>query len=142
MLNQYQHLLLPMDFSEKNQVALDSAYNIVSQNPARLTLLHVIEPIGIIDDDEIQDFTDQLVARADSELKTRAAQFSDLDVDVVCTTQVGNRSRTVTAFAVDNNVDLIIVSSHPIQEVHSARSMASVSYQIAVLANCAVLLLK
>jgi len=142
LLNQYQHLLLPMDFSEKNQVALDSAYNIVSQNPARLTLLQVIEPIGIVDDDEIQDFTDQLVARADSELKTRAAQFSDLDVDVVCTTQVGNRSRTVTAFAVDNNVDLIIVSSHPIQEVHSARSMASVSYQIAVLANCAVLLLK
>ena len=131
-----------MDFSEKNQIALDAAYDIVSQTPARVTLLHVIEPIAIIDDVEVQDFTDQLVARANIELQTKAAKFSDLDVNVVCATQVGNRSRTVTAFAVDNDVDLIIVSSHPIQEVHSARSMASVSYQIAVLANCAVLLLK
>ncbi|HAK52884.1 MAG TPA: hypothetical protein DCM54_13415 [Gammaproteobacteria bacterium] len=53
----------------------------------------------------------------------------------------GSRSRTVTEFAHENNVDLIIVSSHPIEKVQSARSMASVSYQVAVLATCPVLLL-
>ncbi len=142
MLDRFHHILLPLDFSDKNTVALDTAYDIVSSSLARVTLLHVIEPIAIADDEEIRTFTEQLRDRATAELQKRAAQFSDLDTSVSCESHIGSRSRAVISYSLDNDVDLIIVSSHPIVEGDAARSMASISYQIAVLASCPVLMLK
>jgi nucleotide-binding universal stress UspA family protein len=142
MFDRLTHILLPVDFSDKNVVAMDTVYDIVTAKPAKVTLLHVIEPITVNDDEEIRKFTDQLRARADSELASLASRFADLDLDVTCVTLVGNRSKTAVRHALENDVDLIVVSSHQLGSADSPRSMASVSYQIAVLATCPVLLLK
>ncbi len=142
MFDRLSHIMLPVDFSDKNVVAMDTAYDIVTAKPAKVTLLHVIEPISVSDDDEILKFTDQLRARADVELASLASRFSSLELDVSCVTLVGNRSKTAVRYAVENDVDLIVVSSHQLDSDDSPRSMASVSYQIAVLATCPVLLLK
>jgi nucleotide-binding universal stress UspA family protein len=142
MFDQFEHVLLPLDFSDKNEVALRTAHDILTARPVKLTLIHVIEPIAVADDVEIRNFTEQLRSKANEELKKRAQQFSDLDITVHCETLIGNRSRSTVSYAEEHGVDLILVSSHQISEGHSARSMASVSYQVAVLATCPVLLLK
>lgn len=141
MLDQYHHLLVPLDFSDKNDTALETALEIVSTSPARVSLLHVIEPIGILDDSEIERFTDQLRRHADKELRKIARRFDGLNVTVNCENRLGHRARETAAFANDNEVDLIVLNSHRIGDSESGHQ-PGLSYQIAILASCSVLLLK
>jgi nucleotide-binding universal stress UspA family protein len=45
MLSNVRHILVPLDFTAKNQAALEIARELASQNKASVTLLHVIETI-------------------------------------------------------------------------------------------------
>jgi|TARA_B100001964_G_C14110511_1_gene543563 electron transfer flavoprotein alpha/beta subunit len=42
MLDQLQHLLVPLNFSDNNEIAIEAAIEIALAAPARVTLLHVI----------------------------------------------------------------------------------------------------
>lgn len=48
----------------------------------------MIEPIAIAEDDEIQDFTDQLITHANEELQKHAQRFRDVDANLTCETRV------------------------------------------------------
>lgn len=140
MHGRLKHILVPLDFSDKNDIALETVHEIVSSNPSTVSLLHVIEPIGSQDDIEVQKFTQQLHEHSEKQLLERARKFSDLDINVKCENRSGNRVHETLAFAKNNEVDLIVLNSH--QVIDSQISSASISYQIAILANCPVLLLK
>ena len=56
MLQRFQHILVPLDFTPKNQVALDIAFKLASQNRSSVTLLHAIETIDNVPQDELQPF--------------------------------------------------------------------------------------
>jgi nucleotide-binding universal stress UspA family protein len=143
MLDQFHHVLVPLDFSDKNEIALKAVLEIVSSAPApaHVSLLHVIEPIGILDDSGIERFTDQLREHADKELLKIAQRFSGLNVTVSCENRLGHRAREAVAFADENKVDLIVLNSHRIKD-NESRHEPGLSYQIAILADCSVLLLK
>lgn len=140
MLDRFKHILVPLDFSDKNDVALEAVHDFVSANPADVTLLHVIEPIGSPDNAEVQKFTAQLQLHSEKELLKRAQQFSDLEITVSCESRSGNRVQEAVIFARDKAVDLIVLNSHQIQDNQTGTT--SLSYQIAILASCPVLLLK
>ena len=55
MPQRFQHILVPVDFTEKNEPALQIALDVALQNKSRVTLLHVIETIGE-SDEEIERF--------------------------------------------------------------------------------------
>ena len=136
----FNHILVPLDFSDKNDAALETVHEMVSSSSSIVSLLHVVETIGSPDDSEVRKFTQQLQEHSGSELLKRAQRFSDLDITVTCENRSGNRVQETLAFAADNEVDLIVLNSH--QMVDNKTSSASISYQIAILANCPVLLLK
>ena len=136
----FKHILVPLDFSDKNDAALETVHEMVASSSSIVSLLHVVETIGSPDDVEIRKFTAQLQEHSESELLKRAQRFSDLDITVTCENRSGNRVQETLAFAADNEVDLIVLNSH--QMVDNKTSSASISYQIAILANCPVLLLK
>ncbi len=69
MLSRFRHILVPLDFSEKNQAALDVAFELAVTNEARVTLLHVIETLDLPDDPEVEQFVEHLRERADRELE-------------------------------------------------------------------------
>jgi len=140
MPGRFKHILVPLDFSDKNDVALETVHELVSSSTSVISLLHVIEPIGSSDDAEVQKFTLQLQEHAEKELLKRAQMFSDLDITITCENRSGNRVNETLAFAKDNEIDLIVLNSHQIKD--SETSSASISYQIAILASCPVLLLK
>ena len=136
----FNHILVPLDFSDKNDAALETVHEMVSSSSSIVSLLHVVETIGSPDDIEVRKFTQQLQEHSGNELLKRAQRFSDLDITVTCENRSGNRVQETLAFAADNEVDLIVLNSH--QMVDNKTNSASISYQIAILANCPVLLLK
>lgn len=142
MLSRFQHILVPLDFTEKNRAALDIAFEMAVANQARVTLLHVIEPIDLPGDEEVQDFVEQLRQRADRELETCSQRFNDAEIACNWKIRYGKRAVEVSMYERDHNVDLIALSSHPIDADHPSRSLATLSYQIAVLSRCPVLLVK
>ncbi len=48
MSSLFSHILVSVDFTEKNHAALRAAKQLAHQNQARVTLLHVIETIEYV----------------------------------------------------------------------------------------------
>ena len=142
MLNRYHHLLVPLNFSNSNKIALETALDIASSASAKVTLLHVIEPINISGDCEVQDFTEKLRSRADEKLLKQAQRFIKRDITVACKNLVGNRVKEIIKFAGDNSVDLIVLNTRRMRDGQSTKALASLSYQVTFLASCPVFLLK
>ncbi|MCA9072885.1 MAG: universal stress protein [Planctomycetaceae bacterium] len=142
MLSRFQHILIPLDFSEKNQAALDVGFELAVTNQARVTLLHIIETIDLPDDPEVEQFVEHLQQRADRELEFRAQRFAEANVIVDWKTRVGKRSHEIVAYEIEHNIDLIVLSSHPVDPQRPGGGLATLSYQVAILARCPVLLVK
>lgn len=145
MLPRFRHVLIPLDFTSKNQAALEVGFEIAVREPAAVTLLHVVEkihPEGELPDDELQAFYQRLEARALGELESRAQRFAQAGVRVSQRIRFGSRAAEIVRFAGEHAVDLIIMSSHAIDREHPATSLATVSYQVSVLCECPVMLVK
>lgn len=142
MIPRFQHILLPLDFTEKNQAALDVAFELAVANRAAVTLLHVIESIDLSDDEEIQEFYRQLEERAEGELELRSQRFTEAGLNVEWKIRYGKRAKEIVAFEREHDIDLIVMSSHPLDVEQPARSFATLSYQVAVLCRCPILLVK
>ena len=84
MRPRFQHILLPVDFTQKNHAALEIAFELAVANETRVTLLHVIETIETSDepDDELRDFYARLEQRAASELESMLQRFAGTKVKV------------------------------------------------------------
>ncbi|MCY2968156.1 MAG: universal stress protein [Planctomycetota bacterium] len=141
MLPRFQHLLVPLDFTEKNTSALEVAFEIAVHNRARVTLLHVVEPIPAVDA-ELRKFVDQLAVRADSELEVRAQRFSQAGIAVETKVHVGPRLREIVQASLDRAADLIVMSSHAVDPSRPVQSWNTLSYQVSVLCSCPILLVK
>jgi nucleotide-binding universal stress UspA family protein len=142
VLPRFHHILVPLDFTDKNRSALDVAFEIAQQNKARVTLLHVIETIEGAEDAEMREFYDRLQSRAESELEARAQPFAAAGLVVDRKIRFGRRATEIVQDAADRQIDLIVMSSHPIDPSRPLRSIGTVSYQVSVLCRCPVLLLK
>ncbi|RPI75581.1 MAG: universal stress protein, partial [Planctomycetaceae bacterium] len=68
MLPRFKHLLIPLDFTEKNRAALEIGFEIAVHNHSRVTLLHVVEEITDADE-ELKQFVNRLSERGAAELE-------------------------------------------------------------------------
>ena len=141
MLSTYQHLLIPLDLSSNHDGVLASAIELGNLSNASVTLLHVIEPIEEPGDSETEKFTEQLIREAEDHLEKLAQRFLNTGIEVNIENRIGKRAKEVASFAAEKSVDIILLDSHAINPEGGERSI-SISYQIALLAPCAVLLLK
>ncbi len=143
MLPRFQHILVPLDFSTKNRIALDVAFELAELNRARVTLLHVIERIEAgAEDDEARAFYQRLTERADTELESLSQPFVEAGLDAEYRVRYGKRAQQIVSFIDERSVDLVVVSSHPLDRTQPISSLATISYQVSVLAPCPVLLVK
>jgi universal stress protein A len=142
MLPRFQHLLVPLDFTEKNLAALDIAFELAVANHARVTLLHVIETVDVESDAELEQFFARLQARADSELERLAQRFLAAKIAVDRKTRFGKRLPEIVRDSVERQADLIVMSSHKPDLQKPAQTWGTLSYQVSVLCPCPVLLVK
>jgi nucleotide-binding universal stress UspA family protein len=138
----FKRILIPVDFTDKNEAALEIAAETARRDGAEATLLHVIETIDHVDFAEMADFYRKLEARATAKLALLKDRFSADDVRVRDEILFGKRAETILKYSLENKIDLIVLSPHQVDRDHPALGLGTISYQIAIVARCPVLLVK
>ena len=142
MIPRFRHILIPLDFTEKNLAALNIAFDLAVVNHAVTTLLHVVEEIQGEQDAEAQQFYDGLRNRADAELETLSQRFDEAGLIVERKVRIGKRLTEIVVHSDEHNVDLIVMSSHVPDLTNPIETWNTLSYQVSVLCSCPVLLVK
>ncbi len=143
MRSRYPHILIPVDFRLNNQWAIDVALEMAKANSSRVTLLHVVESIdAVADDKDIQQFLSHCEERAESELERFSQPFEAIGVSVDYHVLNGHRVAQIVTYADEHSIDLIIMSSHPLDPENLPQSLVTLSYQVSLAARCSVLMVK
>ena len=142
MIARFQHLLVPLDFTPKNNAALDITLEMAVQYDAKVSLLHVIERINLPDDEDLTSFYAKCEERTRIEMAEMARRFDEPQIPTAQDVRFGNRAEEIVRFAATREVDLIVMSSHQIDPTSATRNWSTVSYHVSLLCSCPVLLVK
>lgn len=137
----FRKILIPVDFSEKNETALASAVEVAGRG-GEVLLLHVIEEVEHISRDEMADFYHQLESRARTRLEALGKKLTASGVGARHAVLYGKRAEAIVSYADEQEVDLLLLSSHRVDRDHPALGWGTISYRIAIMARCPVLLVK
>lgn len=139
----FKHILVPTDLTQKSEKAMDIAIKFASFDELnKITLLHVIETIEDADDKEFKEFYKKLKDRAEAEMGKMVSRYMKKEIAFDTKILFGNRVREIVRFAHENNAELIILSSHRIEETDVAQGWATISYRVGILADCPVMMVK
>ena len=138
----FEHILIPVDFSEKNRAALDAALDLAVQFGSCITLLHVIERIEHVEQGELQDFYAKLENRATEKLDEIAQRFVDREIVLNGEIKYGKRAHEIIRYSAEKDVRLVILSSHKINLDKPPSHFGTLSHQVSIFCQCPVLLVK
>ena len=145
MLPRFHHILVPLSLTTKNKTAVDIAFDLAVHNKAAISLLHVVQSIESDSDSpdkETQDFYEHMRRRAESELESVSRRFLEADIQCEFKVRVGDRLGEIVKFASEHRVDLIVMSSHPVDPDRLAETWGTLSYKVSVICECPILLMK
>ena len=138
----FHKILVPIDLTEKSLAAVDLAYEFAEQFRAEVILLHVIETIEHVQFDELKPFYERLDSSARKGLQEFSERFVSNNLRVSQALVYGHRTKEIVDFAIQNRIDLIIMASHRIDPDRPGHDWSSISYAVAILSPCPVLLVK
>ena len=138
----FSRILIPLDFTEKNLSALDVATKLAQQDQSMVTLIHVIEQIDDLSSKELKDFYQRLEESAMGRLKEWAKKLEEQKIRTEQRVVFGNRPREIVNYAQTHKIDLIVLSSHRVNLENPLQGWGTVSYKVAFLSQCPVLLVK
>jgi universal stress protein F len=138
----FKRILVPVDLTEKSLAAVDLAYEFATESAAEVILLHVIETIEHVQLDELKPFYKRLEVSAREGLQEFSEKFVSANLKVDQTIIYGHRTKEIVNFAVENRIDLIVMASHRIDPDRPGHDWSSISYAVAILSPCPVLLVK
>jgi universal stress protein A len=141
-MQSYRHILVPLDFTEQNERALEVAKGMCRPGPSRVTLLHVIETIDYVANEEVEQFYKMLTDRAHRKLEDIAARFRVDGIEVEQKVVLGKRARGTVMYVLENEVDLVVLSSHRVDLNDIPKGLGTLSHQVSILCPCDVLLVK
>ncbi len=139
----FRHLLVPIDLSDRNEQALRTAFDLAAATTARVTLLHVVTQVRGIPAAELRNFYAQLEKRANARLGGVMRKYAQPGMDVRPVVIIGDPARDVVRWAERQRADLIVIGSHSVEPRPGERAgWGSISYKVALLCRCPVLLVK
>jgi nucleotide-binding universal stress UspA family protein len=140
----FRKILVPVDFTEKNEASIRAALEVIgSREEAEIYFLHVIETIEHVEFDEMKDFYRELENRSVAMLTRMEERCRENGaVKVYHDLQYGKRAETIVRYAEERAIDLIVLSSHKVDRDHPALGWGTISYRVAIVARCPVLLVK
>lgn len=136
----FQHVLVPVDLTDRNRRALDTAARLAGED-GEVTLLHVIETLDL-PFDELEDFYQRLHDRAHVGMDQMAEPLSVRGLTVIQRVSYGSRLREILGHAEQNLTDLIVMSSRRLEPSEAPTGFATLSHQVAILSQIPVLLVK
>jgi len=137
----FSKILVPVDLTDKNHEAILTARDLALASEGDVWLFHVIEELDAPRED-LEDFYGGLEARARAKLQQFAEPLRAAGVSVGEKIAYGHRAVEIVQFAREHEFDLVVMTSHRIDPEHLARSMMTISHQVAIVADPPVLLLR
>jgi len=137
----FRKIMVPIDLSDAKNPALLIAKKMATQNNAQLTLLHVIEKIEYLPSDETETFYLRLKKRGSEKLH-KIAEKMNSGGKIVTKIILGNRASSIVEYAEEKGIDLIVMNSHRIDLKEPNKGWGTISYKVAILSQCPVLLVK
>ena len=124
--------------------AVDMAYELAAQSGAEVVLLYVIETIEHVEFEfeELKPFYDRLESSSRKGLQEFSERFVANKLRIDQAIVYGQRTKEIIDFAIRNRTDLIIMASHRIDPDRPGHDWSSISYAVAILSPCPVLLVK
>lgn len=139
----FRRILIPLDFTPKNRAAVKAAVRIAGSSKARTLLVHVIEKIDDGDGGAaLRRFYAGLERAAAKHLAGVAREFASKRLSVEAVIVFGDRVAEVLRIAAERRIDLLVMSSHRVAARRPTRDWGTISYKVAALARCPVLLVK
>jgi nucleotide-binding universal stress UspA family protein len=135
-------VLIPVDFTAKNERAFAAARELVDHEGGEIVLVHVVESLEDELDDDLRNFYRKLERRAEERM---TATLGKLGVGAFARRGeviLGHRARAIVDFAAKEVVDAIVLSSHRVDPDKPGADWMTISYKVAILARCPVLLVK
>jgi nucleotide-binding universal stress UspA family protein len=138
-------ILVPLDFSAPSMKALDYAVAVAKQFRAKLTLLHVVEPIATADFAASVPLVmedDKVMAAAKRELQTavKSARIPHRMLEMVLV-RFGRSFHEIAEAARTRKVDLIVISTHGYTGLKHAL-LGSTTERVVRHAHCPVLVVR
>ncbi len=142
-------ILVPTDFSEYSDKAVERALDIAKQNNAEVVLLHVIEQDiqtctvdYCLTEDEVAKIEKRMIEGAKDRLRQMSIKLP-LAKEVRTSTEIvqGIPYEEILKFHEQNEVDLIVIASHGRSAI-AKYFLGSVSSNVLKGAKCEVLLVK
>jgi universal stress protein A len=141
-----KNILVPTDFSDFSDKALQKAVDIATQHKSKIYLLHVVDRVVQCAVDYCIDFAlaeqieQQSMKFAEERLKKEAAAISANGVQIVFDVQKGATYDTIIKEQEDKDIDLIVIGSHG--KTGLIHHLGSVAEKVVRGAKCPVLLIK
>jgi nucleotide-binding universal stress UspA family protein len=113
-----RNILVPTDFSNYAEKALDLAVDIAKRNKAKITLLHVIDPVQqcvadyCLPDEVVRSIMDKSVSETKAHFRKEAERFEKDGVQIVPDIKEGVPYVEILNEQKDKRSDLIVMSAH------------------------------
>jgi nucleotide-binding universal stress UspA family protein len=134
--------LLPVDLSDRHAAALDLAVKLRSARHGEIALLHVIEVIAGLSQEEEKNFYHRLEKTARRHLEELLRNLKKRKARCRMEIVVGRRVQEIVCYAEANGTDLIILTAPYFDANNPVAGWGSLSHKVSVAAACPVLLVK
>ena len=139
----FKNILVPTDLTGKSIKALEIATTMVKDGNCRITLLHVVETIEDVGgEEEFREFYQKLADRAVKKMSGLVNKYATDKIDIRTEIIYGKRVPEIVRYASTKEIDLIILSSHKLEDMESMDGWATISYRVGILAPCPVMMVK
>ena len=116
---QLKNILIPTDFSNNNQSALQYGCDLARRFGSELHLIHIVEPSGglvplpdLPDDVALDLQNSSPIARAELRLKSLPSREVQQKLTVHRHTDIGKPSVEIMRYARTHHIDLIVIGTH------------------------------
>lgn len=138
----FKNILVPTDLTDKSIKALEIATGMIKEKSYRITLLHVVETIDDDEGEEFSEFYGKLADRAGRKMAELVNEYGTDEIDIRTEIIYGKRVPEIVKYASEKDIDLIILSSHKLEDMESMDGWATISYRVGILAPCPVMMVK
>jgi len=137
----YDHFIVPVDLSDRNAGAIDTARELARLTGGRVTLMHVVETLDL-PYDEVAEFYARLEESAAGKLESLLEPLKDSGVEFERRIVFGDPAEEIIDFAAQSADSLIVLRSHRVDPSTPTHGWATLSYKLAILATSPILLVK
>jgi len=138
----FKRILIPVDLAAVHEPAVRMAAKLAQTNNGSITLLHVVELIPGLPQEEERLFYQRLEKQAQVHLAKLAKIAAESKASCSAEVVVGHPLKEIVEYAEKNAMDLIVLTSHRVKLENPVIGWGTLSYKIGILSQCPVLLVK